>query len=495
MIRAVARLTGIKLMGALLGLAYSVSQARIFGATGEMDAYFVAMAGVYMITSLVQGGQLAEVFVPEYLGVKHRRSSVEASALFSAVVTRLLVAVIALSALAILAAPLIVGLLGPGLSEVDGAMATAMFRWAAGMVALTLFASFVNTTLNAEGVFGRAELTGLVSQGVSLALLWSMYGRLGIWVLIYSQTIGKLIELGSGAYFLGRKGIRFRPTWEVEGHDLRRFFKVLWATSGYVIGTQVFTGVVTASASLLPAGSLSIFNYVKLYCTKASTLLLAPLNTVLFSKLAGQAASGKGGLARSLAVPVQSTLLLTTIIAAGAWLAGRPVLALLLNGPTIDSARLDLAYGVLVWGFVGITLSGTGGLFRKAAVALGKAGRLYALWSVAQILSAGAAYTAVFLMGEQGLVWVMPINMGLLSWVSLEVARRAGVRPSEVFAAAPEGHKCGAIGLAAISLPWAIAALPLEPTCGELVAAMVRLGIYFASLATLGWQLWLRRGR
>lgn len=493
--RAVARLTGLKLAGALLGLAYSASQARLFGATGEMDAYFVAMAGVYMITSLVQGGQLAEVFVPEYLGARHRRSQADASALFSAVVTRLLAAVIALSALAILAAPLIMGVLGPGLSAADGEMATAMFRWAAVMVALTLFASFVNTTLNAEGVFGRAELTGLASQAISLALLWSMHGRLGIWVLIYSQTIGKLIELGSGAWFLRRKGIRFRPAWNAGEHDLGRFFKVLWATSGYVVATQLFTSVVTAAASLLPPGSLSIFNYAKLYCTKASALLLTPLSTVLFSKLAGQAAAGKGDLSRSLTMPVRSTLLLTAIITGMAWLAGRPALALLLGGPTMDTARLDLAHAILTWGFVGVTLSGTGGLFRKAAVALGKARRLYTFWSGAQVLSAAAAYAAVLLMGEQGLVWVMPINMGLLSWVSLEVSRRAGIGPGEALTAAPDGGKWVAMGLAAAGLPWGLAAIPLEPACGEPIAALIRLGVYGVCLGILGWRLWLRRDR
>ena len=88
--------------------------------------------------------------------------------------------------------------------------------------------SFVNATLNAEGVFGRAEITGLASQVVSLVLLWAFHGMTGIWVLVYSQTIGKLIELASASWFLGRKGVRYRPCWRAEGHDLAKFFKVIF---------------------------------------------------------------------------------------------------------------------------------------------------------------------------------------------------------------------------------------------------------------------------
>lgn len=483
--RAVARLTGLKLLGAMLGLAFSISQARIFGASGQMDAYFVAMAGVYMITSLVQGGQIAEVFVPEYLKAKHSRSQRDASALFSAVVTRMLAAVGGLSAASIILSPVLVGVLGPGLAEPDAAMATDMFRWASLMVALTLFSSFVNVTLNAEGVFGRAELTGLASQTIALAMLWSLHGKIGIWVLIYSQAMGKVIELASGAWFLRRKGIEFKLSWHADGHELGKFFRVLWATSGYVAATQVLASTITACATLLPAGSLSLLSYVRLYCTKLSALLLGPLSTVLFSKIANLAAKGSDGIARSLSIPLRATILVMASVAACSWLGGEYLLGLLLGDGLSSPASLGLAHQILNWGLLGALASGVGGLFRKTAVSLGKGRRLYVQWTAAQLASAAASYACISTFGEAGLACIMPINMSLLAWVSIKVAEEAGVSLKGAMVAASWNRPWVLFAVGVLGLPWAIGRLPLETGLGEL-AGPARLCLYVVSIAPMG---------
>ncbi len=79
------KLTGLKLLSSLVGLIYSVLQVRFFGASGMVDAFFVAMSAVYMITSLIRGGQLAEIFLPEYLKQKRAHGTVAAHDLLPAV--------------------------------------------------------------------------------------------------------------------------------------------------------------------------------------------------------------------------------------------------------------------------------------------------------------------------------------------------------------------------------------------------------------------------
>ena len=92
--KIIIRLTGLKLVASIVGLAYSILQVRFFGASAEMDAYFVAMSAVYMITSLIQGGQLSEVFLPEYLKQKSKFGRKSAHNLLSAILNRMLLIVI-----------------------------------------------------------------------------------------------------------------------------------------------------------------------------------------------------------------------------------------------------------------------------------------------------------------------------------------------------------------------------------------------------------------
>ncbi len=431
--RAVLQLTLYKLAAAVLGIAYSVLQVRIFGATAEVDAFFVATSAVYMITSLVQGGQLAEVFLPEYLKVKAAHSPAQAHRLFSAVVNRLMAAVAGLSLLALAFAPFLVGILGPGLAPESRELASGMFQLSLVLIVFTLFSSFVNTTLNAEGIFGRAELTGLVNNAISLFLIFSFHQQAGIWILVYALLAGKAVELVSGIWFLRKAGLRYHLVWSVPGYEILRFFRVLFVTSGYVGATQLYTSVVTASASFLPPGTLSVYNYVKFLCTKASGILIAPVTTVFFSGFSNLAAKAGADLSRKLMKPLAGILFVTLLMTAYIFLGGKELLTLLWKSASMDEVKLQLAYEMLVLGFVGLILSGLGGIFRKSAVALGASSALYTAWIFTQLASALYSYLSIRFWGTTALLFILPVNMGLMALVSFRVAGKQGIHWKEAF--------------------------------------------------------------
>ena len=54
-LKKVSFLIILKILGALIGLVYSILQVRYFGASGIVDSYFVATAALYLITSLNTG--------------------------------------------------------------------------------------------------------------------------------------------------------------------------------------------------------------------------------------------------------------------------------------------------------------------------------------------------------------------------------------------------------------------------------------------------------
>ena len=433
--KTVFRLTLIKIAAAVLGMAYSVLQVRLFGATAEVDAFFVASSAVYMITSLVQGGQLAEVFLPEYLKARNNYSTAQAHRLFSAVVNRMLAAVLMLSVLAWIVAPWIVQILGPGLENSSLELAAGLFRACLILIGFTIFSSFVNTTLNAEGIFGRAELTGLVNNAISLVLIFFFHKETGIWILVFSLLSGKLVELFSGIWFLRKAGLRYSLNWSVKDYNVSGFFKVLFVTSGYVGATQIYTSVVTAAASFLPPGTLSVFNYVKLLCTKASGILITPATTVFFSGFSQKASSGKREeLSPELRKPIMAILSLCLMVFAFVILGGFEMLSILWQSKSMDESQIKLASQILVLGFAGLLMSGAGGIFRKAAISIGASAELYSKWIGSQLISALFSFLCIWWFGSPGLLWILPFNMVIMALVSMMVARRHGINIGEVFA-------------------------------------------------------------
>jgi|GEM_PF-1468588 peptidoglycan biosynthesis protein MviN/MurJ (putative lipid II flippase) len=84
------------------------------------------------------------------------------------VVTVLLVVV------SLLTPPLIV-LIVPGFSSETQELTITMFRIILFFILLDIINSFINTILNAENIFGRAELTGIFRASLSLLFLWVLF--------------------------------------------------------------------------------------------------------------------------------------------------------------------------------------------------------------------------------------------------------------------------------------------------------------------------------
>lgn len=424
------KLTGLQLISSFFALIYSVLQVRFFGASAMIDAFFIAMSAVYMITSLIQGGQLAEVFLPEYLKQKKAFGSAEAHNLLSAILNRLLLFVGTGVLILFFLAPLVIKITGPGLQPEYKDLSIKLFILSLSLILFTLIASFINTTLNAEQIFGRAEVTGLINRIISIVLLVAFYKKLGVFILVFSLLAGKIVEFGIGLYFLSKIGYKYRFIWNVKNYKVSHFFKVMFTTSGYVGATQLYSVTLTAMASFLPAGSLSIFSYVQQLVSKASGIIMAPLSTVFFSKFSNTVALGKQNLVSHLKKPLSIIFVLTFIIFCFIALEGKELLHFLWTKKSLSEHDFTIAFWMLSLNFFGIIFSSTGTILRKAAVALGGAQRIYKNWIITQLFSALYSFVTIYFWGVLGLITVPLINMVLMALVSFFVAERSGVKTS-----------------------------------------------------------------
>jgi putative peptidoglycan lipid II flippase len=426
--KIIIKLTGLKLVASLVGLAYSILQVRFFGASAEMDAYFVAMSAVYMITSLIQGGQLSEVFLPEYLKQKSKFGSKAAHNLLSAILTRMTLIVSIILIISYLLSPIIINLTGPGLHSEFKELGTQLFSLSLILIFFTLIGSFVGTTLNAEQIFGRSELSGLINGLVSIGILVVFYGKYGVFTLVYALLVGKIIEFLIGLYFLKQIGYKYRPLWSATEYNVSGFFKVMFTTSGYVGATQLYSVTITAMASFLPVGSLSIFSYVSQLSTKASNIIMGPISTVFFSKFSAIVSEGKKNLVNYLKKPLSYIFMITFIIFCFITLIGNELLHFLWSKKSLSISEFEIAYIMLCLNFFGFIFSAIGSIFRKSSVALGNATMLYEGWIVVQLFSAFYAFISIYFLGIFGLISILLINMVLMASTSFYISELGEIK-------------------------------------------------------------------
>lgn len=430
--KVIIQLSSLKALGAALGLAYSVLQVRFFGATALVDAYFVALSGVYLLISLTQSGQLAEVFLPEYLKMKQDHGRKLAFRLFSALINRLVAYVFVALIIMYLFAPVIIKLMGPGLTPEYKEIAVRLFQLALALVLLTVISAFTNTVLNAEEVYGRSELTGIINSVISIILISLFYKRIGIDILVYSLLAGKLVEFAIGIIFLKRLDFTYSFAWKVKDFNFSYFFKVLGTTSIYVGSTQLFNVVLTAMSSFLPSGSLSIFKYVQQLSTKASGMVMGPIATVYFSKFSIIVSQGKQNLSAYLKKPIFWISIIMVIFLGGGILMGKEALQILWSKRSLQPQEFNLAYIMLIMNFTGLVFSSVGQIFRKSAIALGAAGKLYKRWIYVQLFTTAYTFLAIHFTGVYGLASIPVINMFLLAIVSFKTAENIGIKTRNI---------------------------------------------------------------
>ena len=71
----------------------------------------------------------------------------------------------------------------------------------------SIISSFSNIVLNAEKVYGRAELTSFFSGITSIVIVYYFANTIGIYSLLTALIIGKILELILGIVFLKEQGL------------------------------------------------------------------------------------------------------------------------------------------------------------------------------------------------------------------------------------------------------------------------------------------------
>jgi putative peptidoglycan lipid II flippase len=248
-----------------------------------MDAFVVAFSVPSILQVVLLSGPLSGILVPLLTAYRDDRRTF--NALFNSVFTIVALVSLGIGGVAMLVAPPLMRLAGPGMAPDVLTLATLLFRVMVPMLVLQALLSVCKGSLNALDHYGAPEYAGVVFNMVMIAVALCLSPRLGIVALALGASLGSVAQLGMQWPVLLKYGVRFRPRLRL-GIDLHQ--TTLLAAGAFLstIVMPLSTLVDRALASLLFPGAVAALNYAFLLFLLPASLCVVPLSTVLLTDLA-----------------------------------------------------------------------------------------------------------------------------------------------------------------------------------------------------------------
>ncbi|WP_151773623.1 murein biosynthesis integral membrane protein MurJ [Streptomyces abyssomicinicus] len=362
------------LVSRLTGFVRSMLIVAALGTATLGDAFQVAYQLPTMIYILTVGGGLNSVFVPQLVrAMKQDEDGGEAYA--NRLLTLVMVALAALTALAMLGAPLLVRALSSSIADEP----------AANDVAVTFTLYFLPTIffmgihvvmgqiLNARNRFGAMMWTPVLNNIVIIVtlgmFLW-VYGTAadskmqvqsippeGVRLLGIGVLLGLVVQALAMIPYLRESGFKLRLRFDWRGHGMGKAAKLAKWTILFVLANQLGAVVVSqlATAALLdgesiPGTGFSAYANAQLIWGLPQAIITVSLMAALLPRLARSAAEDDAGAVRDdISQGLRTTAVAIVPIAFGFLALGVPMCNLMFGGSG-TSAATNMGYMLMAFG-------------------------------------------------------------------------------------------------------------------------------------------------
>ena len=301
LLRSAATISAFTLLSRITGLIRDVIIARTFGAGPLTDAFWVAFRIPNLLRRLFAEGAFSQAFVPILGEVRTRAGEDEVRSVLDRVATMLTVAVMGVTALGVLLAPWVVGVMASGLlsadrhNEFDAAvrMTRVMFPY---IICMSLIA-FASGVLNTWSRFAVPAFTPILLNlsmiGASLFLI--SWFEVPIYALSIGVMAGGVLQLAVQLAALHRLGLLPRPVanlaavWRdaIVRKVLRKMLPAILGVSVAQISLLINTNI----ATWLQPGSVTWLSFADRLMEFPTALLGVALGTVLLPSLSRAYAS------------------------------------------------------------------------------------------------------------------------------------------------------------------------------------------------------------
>jgi putative peptidoglycan lipid II flippase len=365
LLRAASTISLLTLASRITGLVRETMVAGLFGATAMTDAFLVAFRIPNLLRRLFAEGAFSQAFVPILAATRATEGEAATQRLIDAVATVLLWVLVATSVVGVLAAPLLVWLLGAGRPgpafDASVAMTRFMFPYITCMSLVALAAGILNTWKR----FVVPAATPVLLNLSVIVVGWSLVGPLeragypGIYAMAFGVMLGGVLQLLVQWPALRAVGAmpRMRLSWrgfrESRAHP--GVGRVLVQMGPALLGVgvaQLSLMINTQISSHIAEGATSWLNYADRLMEFPIGLLGVALSAVLTPQLSAAQASGQGErYSRLLDWGLRMVLLLALPCAVALMVFASPLTAVLYHRGAFSAVDVtNTAQSVMGWG-------------------------------------------------------------------------------------------------------------------------------------------------
>jgi len=407
--RSIGLVALVNIFNAVIGISQAFVVGRLFGTTSGVEIFFAASGFSLSIGKLLQAGQIAEIFIPAYHQIKETEGIQVGFDLLAVLLNWMLLAAISISTIMFFGAQTFVPMSVPGFSSERTATCVTMFQLLIPLITLQVARAMLSNLLTSEKQFVAQEVTRALCGLVSLALIVVFAARFDAWVMIGSQWVASVITVVVFLIYLRRIGYRHCFRLKHDKFEISSIFKKLPSIFGYVCVTQVYSLIIIAGLSVLPQGSLAVYNYAVRIYTRVAGILVRPVSTVFFSHFSTAVAQGDQAIHKITAKALRLMLILSTLTCAIAVVAGLPALRALWLSEKFPETQVFQTYLTFATFCFIPVFSGLGLIFRKMNMAHQFTHSQYMMLVANQSISAVVAY---FLIPAWGLAGAVAIAIG-----------------------------------------------------------------------------------
>jgi putative peptidoglycan lipid II flippase len=302
LLRAASTISLFTLASRISGLARDVVIASVFGAGAPLDAFLVAFRIPNLLRRLFGEGAFSQAFVPTLAHLRASEGDMATHRMVDSVATILFYALVLTCVVGVIAAPVVVWLMGSGLAQFDAGvvMTRIMFPYI-GFISLVSLSSGVLNTWKRFAVPAATPVllnVGMIGAAWLLAPRFEQWGCPPIYALAVGVMVGGVLQLAVQVPALRRAGVvpriagsaaGIRAAWQHEG--VRRIMKQMAPALLGVSVAQISVLINTQIATHQGVGAVSWLDYAGRLMEFPTALLGVAVGSVLIPQLA--AAQGR----------------------------------------------------------------------------------------------------------------------------------------------------------------------------------------------------------
>jgi putative peptidoglycan lipid II flippase len=352
------------LLSRITGLLRDMVYSQSFGAGTLMDAFLVAFKIPNFLRRLFAEGAFSQSFVPVISEYKVRRTRADVRDLVAGVSGTLGGLLTVVTAIGVLAAPLIILVFAPGFAQQPDkyALAVSMLRWTFPYLFFVSLTALLSGVLNSYGRFGIPAFTQVLMNVVMVlfALLLATHSDSPGETLAIGVFVSGLLQWLFQMPFVARLGLLGWPRWQPAAEGVRRIGRLMLPG---IIGSsmaQVSLLLDTLIASFLMTGSIAWLYYADRLMEFALGVFSIALATVILPGLSTHHAQGSPErFSATLDWALRAVMLLVTPASVALLAIAGPITATIFGyGKFSDRDVLMTQYGLMAysWGLLGFSL-------------------------------------------------------------------------------------------------------------------------------------------